>query len=600
MPPTKTSPNFLTAIEELEQAKSILRRQTSAANQEKIQAAIRPRPLPPRTSRFEPAEASPQAPGPAVSNRKDPVFDDTRNLAPSGTPLQFASPLHLLRAIAPDMVPHKWQAEELLRLGGFLDPYSKEKATPDEENRFLYGLAAANGSGKDQFIISAFAVWFALHGIKNRCIITSSSRDQVKFQTEPGIKYIIERFNQTFGSKWFRSVEFHHVCLETGSEIKLFSTDEPGRAEGYHPWPGGKMALIMNEAKSIPEDIYDALRRCTGYSYWLGVSSPGGKSGTFYNNSLRGVRFPAACKLNQFFYRHVSAYECPNISRADIADKIRDMPDWWVDSSINAEFSSAADSVVIPDHYLLALAQNLPPAKGDHIGIGLDTAGGVDENSCYVRRGNQLIAEYHFRQRDTTETANSIDSFLAPWRNLPYAFNADDGGISQAITDTLVKLGWKVHRRRNQSPAGDKRRFLNLGAETWWKVRQLVIRREVRFDFYDQTGVLRHNYAKLVSQLTSRRLDGEESAQGKLKLEPKPIHKQRMRESPDRADALVLCFYSFKSAFFQKPEPTLKRPLITSMQDFASKYGWEDIPGLTSRPPNPYANDRFTFQTHRI
>lgn len=497
------------------------------------------------------------------------------------------------------MIPHRWQAEELLRLGGYLDPASGDRIIPDENNRLLYGLPAANGSGKDQFILAGFAIWWAVCGVKNRLICTSFDSKQIKDQTEPSIKYLIQRFCTVFGQDWFKSVQGHHVCIETGSEIVLFATDDPGRAEGYHPWPGGKMALAVNEAKNVPEEIFDAIRRCTGYSMFLLISSPAGKSGTFYNNSLRGVRYPAPCKLNQWFYRHISAYDCPHIPKSHIDEQVATMPAWWVNSSINAEFSDGDDTVIIPEHYLLSLAQNLPPEHGEEIGIGLDTAGGVDENSCWVRKGNTPIYQFNFRQRDTTETVQYIDTQLSPWRNNKYIFNADDGGISQAITDNLVKLGWRVSRRRNQSPANNKSKFLNLGAESWWNLRMLVIRKEIRLDLYNKDKTINHTHAKLLSQLTSRRLDGAESAQGKLKLEPKPEHKQRMRESPDRADALVLCFYGYQSRFFQQPAAAARRPVITSMQEFAAKYGWEDIPGVTTNLKKN-GNYRFTFQTRKL
>ena len=127
----------------------------------------------------------------------------------------------------------------------------------------------------------------------------------------------------------------------------------------------------------------------------------------------------------------------------------------------------------------------------------------------------------------------------------------------------------------------------------------LVIRKEIRLDLYNKDKTINHTHAKLLSQLTSRRLDGAESAQGKLKLEPKPEHKQRMRESPDRADALVLCFYGYQSRFFQQPAAAARRPVITSMQEFAAKYGWEDIPGVTTNLKKN-GNYRFTFQTRKL
>lgn len=541
-------------------------------------------------------------PAPQLQNPAAPVdkiFREIAHAKPRGTPLEFPSPLHLLRVIAPERIPHPWQAQELLRLGGYLDPFDlTKKVEPDPENPLLYGLPAANGSGKDEYIFAGFAVWFALRGLKNRVIGTSFDSKQITDQTEPNIRELCNRVNACFGSKWFRSVQGHHVCLETGSEIILFATDDPGRAEGYHPWSGGKMALMINEAKNVPEPIWDAINRCTGYSYMLAISSPAGKSGTFYTNSLRGVRYPAPCKLNQWFYRHISAYECPHIPRAHIQNQIETKPKEWVDSSINAEFSSVGDTLIITHEFLVDLAHNLPAPAGDDIGIGLDTAGKVDENSCYVRKGNRLIHSFHFHQSDTTITADLIDQQLAPWKHLQYKFNADDGGISKAISDTLVKKGWRITRRNNQSPAGNKREFLNLGIESWWKVRTLIIRKEIRLDILNPDTTVKHDQAILHRQLTSRRYDGEESAQGKLKIEPKPIHKQRMRESPDRADALILCFYSYRSHYFAADESAAKKPPVVTMSEFRNKYGWEEIPGLTNKHnAKPTA---FTFQTRRI
>lgn len=547
----------------------------------------------PHTASNHPGPSAPPPP-------KEIIFDDVKNLKPAGTPLNFPSPLHLLRVIAPELKPHPWQAQELLRLGGYLDPFDQSNVTaPTDEYPLLYGLPAANGSGKDQYVLATFVVWFALVGLKNRAIVTSFDSKQIEQQTEPSVRDLCDRVNKTFGARWFRSVKGHHVCLETGSEIVLFATDEPGRAEGYHPWPGGKMAIIVNEAKSVPEPIYDALTRCTGYSYFMLISSPASKSGSFYQNSLRGVRHPAPCKLNQWFYRHISAYECPHIPKSHIQNVIETKPQEWVDSSINAEFSSIGDTCIIPAHFLDLLAQKLPEPAGEDIGIGLDTAAGVDENSCYVRKGNRVIYSFHFRQKDTDWTADHINTHLTPWKHLQYKFNADDGGISKAISDKLVKLGWRITRRNNQSPAGNKREFLNLGIESWWKVRTLIIRKEIRCDLLNPDKTIKHEHAILHRQLTSRRYDGEESAQGKLKIEPKPAHKQRMRESPDRADAYILCFYSYKSNYFAADESKAKSTGTITMSAFRANYGWDDRYDIT-RPIRPSRNANFTFQSRAI
>jgi hypothetical protein len=68
---------------------------------------------------------------------------------------------------------------------------------------------------------------------------------------------------------------------------------------------------------------------------------------------------------------------------------------------------------------------------------------------------------------------------------------------------------------------------------------------------------------KLKEQLTTRWYLGMDSTQGKLQLESKQHAKAAGRVSPDRADAFVLCFYSYRPTHTKaqelKPEP---RPFV--------------------------------------
>lgn len=487
----------------------------------------------------------------------------------------------MLRVIAPEMIPHEWQAEELLRLGGFLDPSDlSQHITVTDVLPYKLCMPAANGSGKDQFIIAAFSVWFALKGLKNRTIITSASHDQLKSQTAPGILDLIERCNRLFG-QIFKTVEFHYVCTLTASEIKLFATDEEGRAEGYHPWFGGQMAIVINEAKTVR--MYGALRRCTGYAYWLEVSSPGPKSGDFYNSSLNAICYPALPILGEYYLRTISAYDCPHIPASHIKWCKENMTPEWFDSSVLAKFSDVGESVVITNSIWQALVAQPPAPVDDDIGIGLDTAGGGDENSCYVRQGNRVIHEFHFRQGDTTVTVDLIDKELEPWKNKEYKFKADDGGISHAIVDNLVKAGWRVARMLNQSPAINKREFLNLGAEMYFHLRRLVMR----------GLIIPHKEAKLVEQLTGRYY-GRQDTTGKFKLESKVDARARGKKSPDRADAFVLCFAGYRPAFTAESGPVQPEPR-RSVQEMIEDLTW-NFDKL--KKPEPYAKKRRTQQRY--
>ena len=478
----------------------------------------------------------------------------------SGEVFNIDSPLLLLLTLCPEITPHQWQNETLMQLAGYPNIGDRSiRIKPNPENPMMLCIPAANGSGKDQIIIAATAVWFAMKGMYNRCIITSSSHNQVKDQTEPYIKELCLRANKMFGPT-FDSIQFYHKCRQTGSEIKLFATDDPNHAEGYHPWPGGEMMLIMNEAKSISEEIFGALSRCTGYSYWIEISSPAGRSGHFYESSRNAVCYPHPLQLNRFYLRHITAYDCPHIPRSHIERMREERTESWFRSSILAEFSDIESKVIIP----LALWESCEKLahNGDDFALGSDFAASAhgDENSTFLRQGSRIIDSLHFRQADTTITAEMLDSKFGLYKDREYTWRADDGGIGRAIIDNLKRMGWNITRTLNQSSAFNKREFLNLGAETYFHVRKLMEKKLLPAPLGDPI---------LKRQLTTRFYDLQ--GNGKYRLESKDDARPRNKESPDRADAYVLCMYSFRPAY--KPDVS-PEPARQTIEDFAYDLEW--------------------------
>ena len=488
---------------------------------------------------------------------------------PDGDAILFPSPLHLLNVLMPELTPYPWQSEELLRLSGYLDPADDLSYTePSDSSPLLYCLSAANGSGKDLVLIAAFAVWFALRGLRNFCFITSASDDQIKTQTQPHIRHLCDQANKTFG-KIFRSVDKYHVCTQTASEIKLFVTNEAGRAEGLHPRFGGKMALIFNEAKTIPNDLWEAYSRCTGYSYWLEISSPGIKSGRFYQSSLEAVRYPAKCELNRYYYRQVKAYDCPHIPLSHIERKKRTESKEWVLSSIEAEFSDFGEENVIKETLWDESAKLLfPPEDNESYGIGGDFATGGDECSFYARKGPRIIDSLHFRQRDTTITAEIFDTKFNYLKNEPNIFiYLDDGNVGHAIIDMLLKMAWRgIVRCHNQGSARNKRLYLNLGAESYWHTARLLENKLIS-SYGNRDPILRR-------QITTRKADNLDG--GKWRLEKKEIHRDRAKESPDRADAYVLCYYSFPITLKSNATIATPEPSSESLEELSSRLAFGD------------------------
>lgn len=414
--------------------------------------------------------------------------------------------------------------------------------TPTQQNPHKFALCASNGSGKDLFVIAPFAVWFALSKIKSRVIVTSSSGTQLTSQTEAYIRSLAQSVNEHHGEEIFRIRQRYIRCNLSGSEIRLFATDEEGKAEGYHPMePGAEMAIIINEAKSVAPEIFRALRRCTGYNYWLEVSSPGSPGGDFYKHFTGWAH-----------KKRVTSYDCLHISRSEIeADRLEFGEHSAIFRSMHlALFTSLEGDCVIPIEVVNRCIQLAKEGKIKKLHqewpdrVGIDLAAGGAENSIVITKGNWIRKKLYFREKDTTITAKRINDFLISCsipKDCELIF-ADDGGVGHAIIDMLINepYGWKIARQNNQSAATDKKRFSNKGAQNWYRAKRLI---DECVWFFDPTAEDIDSFTNesngLYTQLSNRYYKQQET-QGKIALESKGEAIANGRPSPDRADGFIL------------------------------------------------------------
>lgn len=446
--------------------------------------------------------------------------------------LEFKDPAELLetydnQVILGDVTLHDWQRE-------VSESFGSVKPTQHVPHKFA--LCACNGSGKDAYVIAPFAIWFALSKIKSRCIITSSSGVQLTSQTETYIRNLALKVNEKHGEEIFKIRQRFIRCRLTGSEIRLFATDEEGKAEGYHPIEAGaEMAIIINEAKSVAQEIFRALRRCTGYNYWLEVSTPSIPYGDFFKHFSRWASA-----------RRVDYRDCPHISEQERLEELEEFGEHsaWYRSKYLALFTSLdGDSFISLE--VVDRARQMSKAgyiKWNNtnwpLRIGIDLAAGGDENACIATRGNRIVKKLYFREKDTTITAHRINLWLRDELNVQLNHNfifADDGGVGRGIIDKLVEMGWSsISRILNQSPALNKKVYINRGAENWFRVKRVLEENCWLFPFEDDDE-------KLYQQLYTR-FYKQQQTQGRIALESKKDAKAEGRPSPDRADAFILCF----------------------------------------------------------
>lgn len=495
---------------------------------------VEPQPSP--TVESEPPKVKSQYPGDFSSHDDNPLFDNEYKTIDDLQTLQFPSPLHLGMCVIPSLrdniiSPYAWQVEINNEISSLSDETTLHKP-------FKYCLCAANGSGKDAIIAALSLTWFALKYKKCLLIVTSSSGSQLTAQTENHLRNACQEVNKFFGQEFFRIRQRYIKCLLSGSEIRLFATDEAGKAEGYHPLePNAKMVIWVNEAKTVSEEIFEALRRCTGYTHWFNVSSPGSPKGSFYRSWVNWPR-----------KKRVTSYDCT--SHLSEQDRNEDRLELGEDSALYrskhlALFTSLSDEVVIPLFLLEKARKENVSWKCKHwpLRVGIDLAAGGDENSVTIVWGNKIVGSLNFREADTTITVDRIHDFLLNnniAQDSEYIF-ADDGGIGHAIIDSLRKRGWNITRVNNQSAASDKVRFGNRGAQNWYRIKR----------FFELGFLLPPTDSKLCDQLVNRyyKKSGERD---RIYLEKKAEAKAHGRPSPDRADSFVLAYCGINVDDFQK------------------------------------------------
>jgi len=508
----------------------------------------------------------------------------------------FATPLALLATYAPTRKPHLWQQEELYRIGGDINLEDLPRAEwkdPTQKDPYLYNLVAANGSGKDTYFIAPVAIWAAMRYIRCKIVITSESHTQLKEQTfRSAINSLAEAINAAHGEDIFEMRELNLRCTYTGSEIIGFVSDEPSKVEGRHPFPespDNKMFIIVNEAKSPKDTLYEAFSRFTGYSHWLQVSSPGARSGQFYK-SVEISSFDRMT-LGKNFTRRVTAFDCPNISRAHIEQtRLKHGENSYpYRTGIMAEFWESAEDVVVPGELL----DYLPPKSSSFnlpVRAGLDIGLGGDPSEFWIVHGNTCL--YH--AETSTTSPNTLHHWIisllklgiGSYSLLPENVSGDAGGIGAPILRRVSEDNYPLRMINNQAPAYDTDSYANIGAEMYFRIKRLV-----------ELGIIKSPndfacYGKWLKQLTTRKYFTNDKQ--KLQLEDKKKAKGRLGFSPDCADSYVLAYSGYDIESFITGKPTEDISPEARMARFVQEYD-EKAFEKEDKPFDPFAQQTMTY-----
>jgi hypothetical protein len=392
--------------------------------------------------------------------------------------------------------PYPWQCKILLNY----------------EAGFPTAAACANFTGKTSVLFPVAALWTLYCFPRARLMYLSATGAQVKNQFFAALSRF--RFRPAFtGWNWLET----ELRNREGGFLFGRATDTGGNIEGIHDQPDSPAALLVDEVKTIHDDVLEALERCST-RFRLFMSSTGQTSGGFYQ----------ICTAKAHLWRtfRVRSSDCPHIDPATIEEDRLQLKENVFRIKHDAEFLYDAGEAMIGLEHVRALLEDPPPHTPGQPVAFCDFAGPGDESVLALCDGNRATIVDAWRSRDTM---NCVGRFLSLFRKLGLQSYdvAGDEGYGHQLMDRMQEQGFYLQRFNNGSPAKRSEIYSNLAAEWWSIVGQLIERKAIQIP----------NDEKLVAQLTSRRKMYD--SRGRERLESKADLRARGIESPDRADAVI-------------------------------------------------------------
>ena len=421
---------------------------------------------------------------------------------------------------------------------GLRDVYPWQKAVLGalNEKHAKVALKAANGSGKTSMVAASVVIWHMLRWPGSLVVCTAGVYRQVADALWPHLRKMI---NGLGGEEYGFSIKDGEVRYvyprkvdgqELVSRCIGFSASNPEKAEGWHvQGPSGDLLYVVDEAKAVPDGIFQSMERCQPTRVLL-MSSPGGSSGYFYEVFRRNDG-----KWKTFT---VTAYDCPHIRKEWIEEQVARWGEGHplVRSMIHAEFmedDGSLTAVRTADWQRCVSSPAKEDVDGHRLTAGCDFSAGGDESVLVVRQGNVVKGLVRWRDKDTMASVGRFISEFRKWKLKAEDVYADVGGMGIVMCDALRAEGWDVRRVNFGERAIRDDQFVNRAAEMWIEFGRMVEEGKVNLGPVGNDEVL-------LQQLVTRKV--RTNGKGKLTLEGKDELRARGINSPDRADALVLAF----------------------------------------------------------
>lgn len=381
-------------------------------------------------------------------------------------------------------------------------------------------LLTCNGAGKTSVVASWAVAWLFYRFPKAQLVATSGSWTQLSQQLWPNLSQHLPD-----GTRFAMGNSPCTINTPDGGKGVGFSTNDPGKAEGWHPKIAedvDPVCILVDESKTVPEGIFEAFDRCT-VAFQLYISSAGAPRGRFYNthHKLSG----------EYWTKRVPYSLCPHIKPEKIEKARRTYGESHplFRSMMLAEFTADEDRLILTPTQLQSAIDGQPEldTEGEVVAF-CDFAAGRDENVLAVRRGNSVKIVKAWRESDTIQAGREFIRLFKREGLRASQIWGDADGLGVGFCCWFDEEGWRINRFHGGQAATNKTEYANLIGQVWHVATREIDKGAIHLGQLDP---------QLFEQMTTRK--SEWSDNGKLRCESKEKMAKAGLKSPDRADALL-------------------------------------------------------------
>ena len=424
------------------------------------------------------------------------------------------------------------------------DPWSRQIEIAETVLELpLVCVQGANGVGKD-FTIGQLALWWA-YARRGLVLVTAPTQRQVREVLFGEISRAWHRADDLPGELFAQALR-----LGPGTEggIIGFTSTAVSNLTGFH---GARILGVLSEAQGLEPMAWEGLLSCATGSEdkLLAVGNPLQPSGQFYEaargDTWASITIPAAEHPNMLEGRTVipggpsvewmerMASEYGKGSNTYRSRVLSQFPDMGEEALFSRSWLDAAAARHESGEFAELAAEAIPIVAVDPARYG------PDSTVAAIRRGPVIEKLVEWKNASTTETADRVEKLALgagvkrKWiaeavGEKPGAIVVDVVGLGAGVVDQLHDKGFKVTAFNGGAFGYEQRRFLNVRAEAAWTLRKLL-----------EDGVIAiPRDPKLFDELLAT--NWSPTADGKVRIEPKPDIKSRLGRSPDRADAVMM------------------------------------------------------------